>query len=72
MPDIEVLQDEPADVQQKKSPLGEATLSGHLPGQGVEQVPSQSYVPPDPKDDKALIAAVNLLHGGQAGPRTIR
>jgi carboxyl-terminal processing protease len=72
VPDVEVLQDEPADVQQKKSPLGEATLSGHLPGQGVEQVPSQSYVPPDPKDDKALIAAVNLLHGGQAGPRTIR
>jgi carboxyl-terminal processing protease len=66
VPDIEVLQDEPADVQQKKSPLGEAALSGHLPGLGVEQVPSQSYVPPDPKDDKALIAAVSLLHTGQA------
>jgi carboxyl-terminal processing protease len=62
VPDIEVMQDEPDSVKQTKSPLGEATLTGHLPGQGVEQVASQSYVPPDPKDDKALITAMNLLH----------
>jgi len=47
-------------------------LSGHLPGQGVEQVASQSYVPPDPKNDKALSAAVNLLEHGDASPRANR
>ena len=31
----------------------------------VEQVASQSYVPPDVKNDKALITAVALLHKGQ-------
>jgi carboxyl-terminal processing protease len=62
IPDIEVLQDEPEDVAKKKAPAGEATLNRHLPGQGVEQVASQSYVPPDVKNDKALIAAVALLH----------
>ena len=69
VPDIEVLQDEPDDVKKKGSPRGEATLTGHLHGQGVEQVASQSYVPPDPKDDKALTAAVNLLHTAQARTR---
>lgn len=65
VPDIEVIQDEPDDTKQKRTPSGEAALGGHLPGQGVEQVASPSYVPPDPKDDKALTAAVNLLHRGQ-------
>jgi carboxyl-terminal processing protease len=58
-PDLEVLQVEPETA--KKGPAGEATLSGHLPARGAEQVASQSYVPPDPKDDKALIAAGNML-----------
>jgi carboxyl-terminal processing protease len=66
VPDIEVLQDEPEDVKKKSAPLGEALLSGHLHGQGVEQVASQSYIPPDPKDDKALAAAVDLLHTAQS------
>jgi carboxyl-terminal processing protease len=65
VPDIEVVQDEPENVK-KKAPIGEATLSGHLPGHGVEQVASQSYVPPDVKDDKALVAAANLLHNAPA------
>ena len=70
VPDIEVLQDEPEDVKKKSAPLGEALLSGHLRGQGVEQVASQSYIPPDPKDDKALAAAVDFLHAAQSrGPR---
>jgi carboxyl-terminal processing protease len=69
VPDIEVLQDEPDDVKKKRSPIGEATLSGHLAGQGVEQIASQSYVPPDPKDDKALTTAVNLLHTAQVRTR---
>jgi carboxyl-terminal processing protease len=33
---------------------GEASLRGHLKAQGDEQTGSQSYIPPDPKDDKAL------------------
>ena len=68
IPDVEVVQDEPDDVKQKSKPLGEATLDRHLPGQGIEQVASQSYVPPDPKDDKALRSAVALLHSPQAKP----
>jgi carboxyl-terminal processing protease len=69
VPNIEVLQDEPDDVKQKGKPSGEAMLQGHLPGQGVEQVASQSYVPPDPNNDKALIAAVNLLERDDRAPR---
>ena len=72
VPDIEVLQDEPDDVKQKGKPSGEAMLRGHLPGQGVEQVASQSYVPREPKDDKALIAAVNLLERGDGTPHVKR
>jgi carboxyl-terminal processing protease len=68
IPDIEVVQDEPDDVKQKGKPLGEATLDRHLPGQGIEQVASQSYVPPDPKNDKALHTALALLHNPQAKP----
>lgn len=66
VPDIEVVQDEPDDVKQKSKPSGEATLTGHLAGGGVEQVASQSYVPPDSGNDKALAAAVDILHSGQS------
>ena len=39
-------------------------LRGHLKGDaGKEQTGSQSYVPPDAKDDKALRMADDLLHG---------
>jgi carboxyl-terminal processing protease len=65
-PDIEIVQIEPADVKRKAVPSGEATLSGHLPGKGAEEIASQSYVPRDPKDDKALAKAVELLHAAQA------
>jgi carboxyl-terminal processing protease len=43
----------------------ESKLRGHLAGQGegAEQTGSQSYVPQDPKDDKALHAALDLLRG---------
>jgi carboxyl-terminal processing protease len=68
-PDIEVLQDEPDDVKKKGALKSEATLDRHLPGQGIEQVASQSYVPPDAKDDKALRTAVTLLRNNrQAKP----
>jgi len=68
IPDVEVVQDEPDDVKKKQSPSGEATLNRHLPGQGVEQVGSQSYVPPNAKDDKAIRTALDLLHNPQAEP----
>jgi len=42
---------------------GEASLRGHLKNDGDEKTGSQSYVPPDPKDDKALKVADDLLHG---------
>ncbi|HVZ50895.1 MAG TPA: S41 family peptidase [Pseudolabrys sp.] len=65
-PDIEVLQDVPADLKDKTDTRGEASLRGHLKGDaGKEQTGSQSYVPPDPKDDKALHMAEDLLRGTQ-------
>jgi carboxyl-terminal processing protease len=45
------------------STKGEASLRGHLKNDGDEKTGSQSYVPPDPKDDKALKMADDLLHG---------
>ena len=63
-PDVEVLQDVPAD-QQGRDTTSESRLRGHLAGQGegAEQTGSQSYVPKDPKDDKALHVALDLLRG---------
>ena len=69
LPDIEVAQDEPDDVRKDKKPLGEATLTQHLRGQGVEQVATQSYVPKDPKEDKALAAALDFLRPAQGPSR---
>jgi carboxyl-terminal processing protease len=60
-PDVEVLQDVPDELKDKAKTGGEAALPGHLRGQGKEQTGSQSYVPPEPKDDKALQRAIELL-----------
>ena len=61
VPDIEVLQEVPnATKAESKS---ESALRGHLPGQSEEHSGSQSYVPPNPTDDKALNMAVDLLRG---------
>jgi carboxyl-terminal processing protease len=62
-PDIEVLQDVPEDVKSRTDTKGEASLRGHLKAEGDEQTGSQSYIPPDPKDDKALRMALDLLRG---------
>jgi len=65
-PDIEVMQEVPDDLKNRTDTKGEASLRGHLKGDaGKEQTGSQSYVPPDPKDDKALHAADDLLRGVQ-------
>ena len=71
VPDIEVLQDLPDDIKAKTdtSTMGEASLRGHLQGDaGKEQTGSQSYIPPDAKDDKALSMAVDLLRGIKVNP----
>jgi len=63
VPDIEVLQDVPEELKSRTDTKGEASLRGHLKNDGDEKTGSQSYVPPDAKDDKALKMADDLLHG---------
>ena len=63
VPDIEVLQDVPDELKARTDTKGEASLRGHLKTDGDEKTGSQSYVPPDAKDDKALKMAADLLHG---------
>ena len=62
-PDIEVLQDVPEDMKARAETKGESSLRGHLKADGDEQTGSQSYIPPDAKDDKALKMAADLLRG---------
>ena len=71
-PDIKVIQDLPPDLAARFGDLptqGEASLKGHLAnptdGSTPEQTGSLAYVPPDPKDDKQLNYALDLLHGLQ-------
>jgi carboxyl-terminal processing protease len=69
VPDIEVLQDVPEEVKARMSGdiKGESSLRGHLKAaEGDEKGGSQSYVPTDTKDDKALNAALDLLRGTMA------
>jgi len=66
VPDIEVLQDVPDELKARTDTKGEASLRGHLKSEGDEKTGSQSYVPPDAKDDKALKLAGDLLHGIKA------
>jgi carboxyl-terminal processing protease len=63
VPDIEVLQDVPDELKSRTDTKGEASLRGHLKSEGDEKTGSQSYVPPDAKDDKAIKMAADLLHG---------
>jgi carboxyl-terminal processing protease len=66
VPDIEILQDVPDELKARTDTKGEASLRGHLTGDpGKEQTGSQSYVPPEEKDDKALSMAYDLLRGTQ-------
>src|ERR1700691_248886 len=67
-PDIEVLQDVPEDLKARNDATSEADLRGHLSGEGQEQTGSQSYVPPDPTNDKAVHMALDLLRGAQVNP----
>ena len=63
-PDIEVLQEVPEEMKARSTETkGESSLRGHLRAEGDEQGGSQSYIPPESKDDKALNAAMELLRG---------
>ena len=62
-PDIQVMEDVPADLKGKDENLGEASLKGHLKNGEEDPTGSSAYVPPDAKQDKQLIAALDLLHG---------
>src|SRR6186713_965147 len=66
VPEIEVLQDVPEDLKARSDTKGEASLRGHLKTQeGEEKTGSQSYIPPEAKNDKALHMALDLLRGTQ-------
>jgi carboxyl-terminal processing protease len=65
VPDIEVLQEVAEAKAREDSRGGEASLRGHLKGEGAEQTGSQSYIPQDPKDDRALRTALDLMRGMQ-------
>ena len=68
-PDIEVTQELPPEIAAEvpPEPRGEASLKGHLAGEDdTEKSGSQAYVPPDPKDDKQLHFALDLLNGLQS------
>ena len=62
-PDIMVLQEVPSDLKARTDAEGEASLRGHLKAEGSEESGSQSYVPTDEKDDRALKEAFDLLRG---------
>jgi carboxyl-terminal processing protease len=53
----------PENLKARTDTKGESSLRGHLKAEGDEQTGSQSYVPPDPKDDKALKMALDLMRG---------
>jgi carboxyl-terminal processing protease len=60
------VQDVPDELKGRPELSGEASMRGHLSAAGTEQTGSQSYVPPEEKDDKALAAAYNLLRRSSA------
>jgi len=66
-PDIQVLQDVPDDIKGKDETKGEAALKGHLKNGDNEQGGSSAYVPLDPKQDKQLNYAFDLLRGVKTG-----
>jgi len=62
-PDVVVAQAIPPDVKTPEHPFSEAGLPGHLKSSGPEKLGSQTYIPPEAKDDRALQAALGLLRG---------
>ncbi|WP_395665598.1 S41 family peptidase [Methylocella sp.] len=69
-PDVVVLQDVPDELKGKDDTKGEASLKGHLKNGDDEKGGSQAYVPPDPKNDKQLAAARDILRGVKTSSKT--
>jgi carboxyl-terminal processing protease len=74
-PDIEVEQDLPDELKDKKiKPRGEANLRGHLKNEKTkekkEESGSSSYVPADKEKDQQLQYAMNLLRGIKVNEKT--
>jgi len=67
-PDIEVLQDMPKELAAQTQARSESSLPGHLKAEGEEAKGSQSYIPREAKDDKALQTALALIRGTEANP----
>jgi carboxyl-terminal processing protease len=67
-PDIEVLQDVPTELAEQAQTRSESSLPGHLKAEGDEQNGSQSYIPKNAKDDKALQTALALIRGTESNP----
>jgi carboxyl-terminal processing protease len=67
-PDIEVLQDVPTESAAQAQTRSESSLPGHLKADGDEQKGSQSYIPKEAKDDKALQTALALIRGTKINP----
>jgi carboxyl-terminal processing protease len=68
-PDLEVLQDVPKELAaQAQTTRSESSLPGHLKAEGDEQTGSQSFIPKDAKDDKALQTALALIRGTETNP----
>ena len=67
-PDIEVLQDVPKELAARAQTRSESNLPGHLKAEGDEQNGSQSYIPKEAKDDKALQTALALIRGTESNP----
>src|SRR5215213_7324104 len=71
-PDQEVLQDIPDELKNKDETKGEASLRGHLKNSDKdEKGGSSAYVPPDPTQDKQLIAAFDTLRSAGQGSATV-
>jgi carboxyl-terminal processing protease len=62
-PDIKVPQPTPAANKDQETKVSEASLTGHLRGDGAEQSGSDAYVPSSAQDDSALQRALALLRG---------
>lgn len=64
-PSIKVEQEIPEDMKEKlgESPRGEASLRGHLEGDGEEASGSSAYVPREKEKDTQLLFALDFVRG---------
>jgi carboxyl-terminal processing protease len=70
VPDIKVEQPLPEEFKDADVTRGESDLKGHIKGklETDEGSGSNAYVPPDPKDDVQIAAALKLLRGETKDP----